>query len=84
MHAFWTQTNWIVEMSEGLPFHNEPDEPKTEEMEEDSEYKAINPPVTREKKKTIQQRKKQQRLKQEEEKRKETKAQKKKALDICR
>lgn len=72
-------------MSEGLPFTEKVEQEEHQDDDEsEGEYKAINPPVTREKKKTIKQRKKELRLKQEELKRQEAKEQKKKALDICK
>lgn len=71
-------------MAEGLPL-NEPAVGVANNVDSDeSEYEAINPPVCRDKKKTIKQRKKQLRLKQEEQKRNEAREQKKKALDICK
>lgn len=80
---FILQKNWLQEMSEGLPLPaNKVIE--VDEDSDDSEYTAINPPVTREKKKTIKQKKKQARLKKEELMRKEIKDQKKKSLDICK
>lgn len=73
-------------MSEGLPFHNENECKNTYNEHSDNEdcYKAVNPAVNRQMKKTIKQRKKEQRLKRDELKRKELKDQRKKALDICR
>lgn len=74
----------MEEMSEGLPIAENAPKDAEEEDESDGEYEAINPPVTREKKKTIKQRKTQLRLKQEEQKRREVKEQKKKAQDISK
>lgn len=71
-------------MSEGLPKNETAVHVTINVDSDDSEYEAINPPVTRDKKKTLKQRKKLLRLKQEEQKRKEAKEQRKKALDICK
>lgn len=71
-------------MSEGLPQSGTTIDFAKDIDSDDSEYQAINPAVTRDKKKTIKQKKKQLRLKQEEQKRKEAKEQKKKSLDICK
>lgn len=69
-------------MTEGLPLNINQKVVEVADCESDTEYKAINPPVSRDKKKTIKQRKKELRSKQEELKRKETEDQKKKSSDI--
>lgn len=72
-------------MSEGLPMNQTAvSANQNEGNESEGEYKAINPPVTRDKKKTIKQRKRKLRLKQEEFEREEAKKEKKKVKDICR
>ncbi|XP_065207482.1 ribosome biogenesis protein NOP53 [Planococcus citri] len=80
------EKNWLEEMSEGLPISNSNAGKDTQDESDvsDGEYKAINPPVTREKKKTIKQRKKLLKLKQEELQRQEDKEQKKKVQDISK
>lgn len=71
-------------MTEGLPMNTDKNVMDKVDNDSDTEYKAINPPVNRDKKKTIKQRKKELRRKQEELKRKEVEEQKKKASDICK
>lgn len=78
------EKNWIQEMTEGLPMNTDKNVMDKVDNDSDTEYKAINPPVNRDKKKTIKQRKKELRRKQEELKRKEVEEQKKKASDICK
>lgn len=72
-------------MTEGLPMNTDKNViDKVEDNDSDTEYKAINPPVSRDKKKTIKQRKKELRRKQEELKQKQVEEQKKKVSDICK
>lgn len=72
----------IEELTEGLPgFTNEP----VEEVNEDTtEFKAINPPATRDNQKTNKKRKIQRRLRNEERQRMNAKIEKKKISDLYR
>lgn len=72
----------IEELTEGLPgFTNSPVE---EDIEDTSEFKAINPPTTRDNQKTTKKRKIQRRLRNEERERMNKKVEKKKISDLYR
>lgn len=73
----------IEELTEGLPGFT--DTSAKEENEEDtSEFKAINPPTTRDNQKTSKKRKIQRRLRNEERQRMNKKIEKKKISDLYR
>lgn len=76
------QTEWMVEMSEGMPSKSDEIEIK-EEQDEDLNHISINPPV-KNKKKTPQQRRKQQEQLKLEQQRKALKTEKRKIGDIHR
>lgn len=72
----------IEELTEGLPgFTNDTN---TEVNEDTSEFKAINPPTTRDNQKTLKKRKIQRRLRNEERQRMNAKIEKKKVSDLYR
>jgi len=73
----------IEELTEGLPgFTN--DSVKEEVNKDTSEFKAINPPTTRDNQKTTKKRKIQRRLRNEERQRMNAKIEKKKISDLYR
>lgn len=72
----------IEELTEGLPGFT--DETAVEINEDTSEFKAINPPTTRDNQKTIKKRKIQRRLRNEERQRQNVKIEKKKISDLYR
>jgi len=70
------------ELTEGLPGFT--DDTIKEVNEDTSEFKAINPPTTRDNQKTIKKRKIQRRLRNEERQRMNSKIEKKKISDLYR
>jgi len=72
----------IEELTEGLPGFT--DNLDQEVVEDTSEFKAINPPTTRDNQKTTKKRKIQRRLRNEERQRMNTKIEKKKISDLYR
>ncbi|XP_060867100.1 ribosome biogenesis protein NOP53-like [Metopolophium dirhodum] len=72
----------IEELTEGLPGFT--DDTVKEVNEDTSEFKAINPPTTRDNQKTIKKRKTQRRLRNEERQRMNAKIEKKKISDLYR
>lgn len=75
-------------MSQGIPLIDKAAEKNNlddgEEIDNNTEYTAINPPVTREKKKTRTQKNKQLRLKKEQIEKDKVKMERKKLLDLQR
>jgi len=72
----------IEELTEGLPGFT--DNSDKEVVEDTSEFKAINPPTTRDNQKTTKKRKIQRRLRNEERQRMNAKIEKKKVSDLYR
>lgn len=73
----------IEELTEGLPGFTDTS-PKEDNEEDTSEFKAINPPTTRDNQKTSKKRKVQRRLRNEERQRMNKKIEKKKISDLYR
>lgn len=81
---YLSQAEWMKEMSEGVPVLDPEAAKPEEDSPENNEYKAINPPINRDKKKDLKTRRKAKEEKQKQTARNVAKIEKKKISDLYR